>query len=153
MGSTMDINGFYPVWELDANESMSATDTLPPSYMLNNLTVYIYSDIETCCDRYYDWKKDICIRAAGSSAPVSSPATTACVGECYTFDSQEGKMTVTNPVNGGCYSDAMCVTTLESLTAVPTGSPTNDEVSLLLISLLRAYQSVSLSLTYSCSLI
>ena len=68
------------------------------------------------------------------------------------IDSQEGKMAVTTPVNGGCNSDAMCVTTLEMLTnptppagsvTVPTGSPTNDGVSLLtiLISLLCAYQS------------
>jgi len=156
MGSNpTDIEGFYPAWESDTNEikcmSMSATNTLPPAYMLSNPTAWIDSDIETCCSRQYSWATATCIsaslEAAGNSAPVSSPATTACVGECYSFDSQEGKMTVTTPVNGGCNSDAMCVTTLEMLTAVPTGSPTNDEVSLLLISLLllRAYQSVSLS--------
>jgi len=158
MGSNpTDIEGFYPAWEsADTNEikCMSATNTLPPAYMLSNPTAWIDSDIETCCSRQYSWATATCIsasrEAAGSSAPISSPATTACVGECYTFDSQEEKMTVTTPVNGRCNSDAMCVTTLEMLTAVPTGSPTNDEVSLLtiLISLLCAYQSVSLSLTY-----
>ena len=99
------------------------------AYMLSNPTTWIDSDIETCCDNYYDWAKDACVsasvEAAGSSAPVSSPATTACVGECYTFDSQDGKMTVTYPdVNGGCNFNAMCVTTLELLTSGPTGSPT-----------------------------
>jgi len=139
----IDIEGFYPAWA-DANEikCMSATDTLPPAYMLNNPTAWIDSDIATCCSRRYGWATAACIsaslEAAGSSTPASSPATTACVGECYTFDSQEGKMTVTTPVNGGCNSDAMCVMTLESITnptppagsvTVPTGSPTIDEVS------------------------
>lgn len=131
----MDIEGFYPAWELDSNaiKCLSVTDTPPPSYMVNDRTFWVdYNyDIETCCTRRYAWAKDTCIsasrEAAGSSAPVSSPPT--CVGKCYTFDSQEGEMTVTNPVNGGCNSDAMCVTTLKLLTAVPTGSPTNDEVS------------------------
>ena len=134
---TADVEGFYPAWGSDTNEikCMSATNTLPPAYMLSNPTAWIDSDIETCCSRRYGWATAACIsaslEAAGSSTPVSSLATTPCVGECYTYGSQEGKMTVTYPVNGGCNSDAMCVTALELLTAVPTGSPTNDEVSLL----------------------
>jgi len=172
MGSNpMDIEGFYPAWGSDANEikcmSMSATDTLPPAYMLSNPTAWIDSDIETCCSRRYSWATATCIsaslEAAGSSAPVSSPATAACVGECYTFDSQEGKMTVTDPVNGGCNSGAMCVMTLESLTnptppagsvKAPTGSPTNDEVSLL-THIFTSCFSICVTFThiYSCSLI
>ena len=151
-----DIEGFYPAWE-DANEikCMSSTNTLPPAYMLSNPTAWIDSDIETCCSRQYSWATATCIsasrEAAGSSAPVSSPAT--CVGKCYTFDSQEGKMTVTYPVNGGCNSDAMCVMTLELLTAVPTGSPTNDEVSLLThIFTLCLSICVTVTHIYSCSL-
>ena len=131
------IEGFYPAWELDNNaiKCLSVTDTPPPSYMVNDPTFWVDYDIETCCTRRYAWAKDTCINAsreaAGSSAPVSSPPT--CAGKCYTFDSQEGEMTVTNPVNGGCNSDAMCVTTLKE--AFPSYSPSRSpskEVSIII---------------------
>lgn len=125
MGSIpMDVEGFYPAWG-DANEikCMSVADVSPPAYMLSDPTAWIDADIETCCSRNYGWATATCfsasVEAAGSSAPVSSPPT--CVGECYTFDSQDGSMTVSYPVNGGCNSDAMCVTTLKD--AFPSYSP------------------------------
>ena len=136
-GKPTEIEGFYPAWELDSNaiKCLSVTDTPPPSYMVNDVTFWVDYDIETCCTRRYAWAKDTCIsasrEAAGSSAPVSSPPT--CVGKCYTFDSQEGEMTVTNPVNGGCNSDAMCVTTLKE--AFPSNSPSRSpskEVSIII---------------------
>ena len=72
-GKPTEIEGFYPVWELDSNaiKCLSVTDTPPPSYMVNDPTFWIDYDIETCCTRRYAWAKDTCISASREAAGSS----------------------------------------------------------------------------------
>ena len=42
-----------------------------PDYMLSRPEEWLFQDIESCCENYYNWEKDICIEGSGGS-PIAS---------------------------------------------------------------------------------
>mmetsp|Transcript_23728 Transcript_23728/g.43605 ORF Transcript_23728/g.43605 Transcript_23728/m.43605 type:complete len:228 (-) Transcript_23728:178-861(-) len=68
--------GFYPNWgsgsETKCFNSTETAKTLP-DYMRQNSEQWLDSDIESCCERYFNWAYSDCISISGGSP--SAPAT------------------------------------------------------------------------------
>ena len=43
-----------------------------PDYMRANPQQYLYDDIESCCENYYQWEEDVCIEASGGNTVATT---------------------------------------------------------------------------------
>lgn len=58
------VGGYYPNWGKFDEICLNDTETMP-DYMRANPSQWLYSDVESCCKRYYNYAYDECL--AGSS--------------------------------------------------------------------------------------
>ena len=62
--------GFYPNWGKAEIKCLESSEKMP-DYIITNPS-YMYSDIESCCDRYYSWSFNECIAGSGGSSTLAS---------------------------------------------------------------------------------
>mmetsp|Transcript_31509 Transcript_31509/g.60108 ORF Transcript_31509/g.60108 Transcript_31509/m.60108 type:complete len:784 (-) Transcript_31509:593-2944(-) len=62
--------GYYPAWD---GTGKCLNDTALPEYMRLNPSQWIYDDIDSCCDRYYNWDAISCrIKSDGATADAAT---------------------------------------------------------------------------------
>ncbi|KAL7539111.1 hypothetical protein ACHAXR_009034, partial [Thalassiosira sp. AJA248-18] len=63
MGESSASIGFYPDWE--GKNQNCLNDTNVPDYMRTNPSQWVYDDIESCCERYYNYDIPKCLSESG----------------------------------------------------------------------------------------
>jgi len=67
--------GFYPAWDVTETKCSNSTETAEdlPDYMRDSPGQWLDDDIESCCERHYNWAYSSCISLSGGDS--SAPAT------------------------------------------------------------------------------
>ncbi|EED86748.1 predicted protein [Thalassiosira pseudonana CCMP1335] len=76
---------YYPNWSLESStEHICLNDGNEPDYMIYNPSLYMSSDLETCCKKYYSWNYEACMgsTATGSSEWYVDWNLSICVQDC-----------------------------------------------------------------------
>jgi hypothetical protein len=71
MGVGTTVLGWYPDWANEGNDAKCHLDDNVPNYMRQDPSSWIYPDVDSCCERYYNYAQDECIIASGGTAPVA----------------------------------------------------------------------------------
>jgi len=67
-------SGFYPNWDGSESKCLNSTQTADslPGYMRDNSGQWLENDIESCCERHYNWAYNECISLSGGSSSASA---------------------------------------------------------------------------------
>mmetsp|Transcript_25700 Transcript_25700/g.44898 ORF Transcript_25700/g.44898 Transcript_25700/m.44898 type:complete len:1663 (+) Transcript_25700:1-4989(+) len=61
--------GYYPSWD-SAQICVNNTDV--PDYMRLNPSQWVYDDIDSCCERYYNWNHADCVTKSGGNSTATA---------------------------------------------------------------------------------
>ncbi|KAL7533669.1 hypothetical protein ACHAXR_006666 [Thalassiosira sp. AJA248-18] len=78
--SSASTMGYYPDWAT-ANSVKCLNDTNVPEHMRNNPSMWLYDDVEKCCERFFNYELGECINE--STVASGGNATTAGSNEWY----------------------------------------------------------------------
>ena len=70
---------FYPDWDYGSGTCLE--DGNEPAHMVNN-TSWVLGSLEECCDRYYWWDTNGCMKASGSGLWYADVLNEVCVTDC-----------------------------------------------------------------------
>jgi len=80
---------YYPDWS--NNNNVCSNDGAQPAYMTNNQDLWMYDELEACCNERYPWNYNVCVASAlsgstpafsGSNKYYMSWAEKKCVQDC-----------------------------------------------------------------------